>query len=104
MCWLQGSVHVGYKAVCVADSWKFTNQLPEFVAAISLTYILYQFPNSLLQLVFVSGSFKAHGGEPFLTAIVRPVSPPSILEIRMEGNMFVTHYTLDFHCTFFDGR
>ncbi len=58
----------------------------------------------LPQLVFVSGHFKASGRDPFLVAIVRPVSPPSILEIRMEGNMFVTHYSLDMRCIFFDGR
>ena len=56
------------------------------------------------QLVFVSGQFKASDSEPFLVTVVRPVSPPSILEIRMEGNMFVTHYTLEMKCTFFDGR
>ena len=54
--------------------------------------------------MYVSGHFKMDNSEPRLVAVVRPVSPPSILEIRMEGNMFVTHYTLDMRCTFFDGR
>jgi len=54
--------------------------------------------------MYVSGQFKMDGSEPRLVAVVRPVSPPSILEIRMEGNMFVTHYQLDMRCTFFDGR
>ena len=57
-----------------------------------------------VQLVFVSGHFKLSDNDLYLVAVVRPVSPPSILELRMEGNMFVTHYTLDFHCTFYDGR
>lgn len=57
-----------------------------------------------LQLVFVSGHFKFSSSGQVLVAMVRPVSPPSILEIRMEGNMFVTHYTLEFKCNFFDGR
>ena len=57
-----------------------------------------------MQLVFVSGHFKMSDSDPFLVSIVRPVSPPSILEIRMEGNMYVTHYSLDFRCTFYDGR
>ncbi|XP_065894666.1 hypoxia-inducible factor 1-alpha-like [Dysidea avara] len=56
------------------------------------------------KLMYVSGQFKMDGSEPRLVAVVRPVSPPSILEIRMEGNMFVTHYQLDMRCTFFDGR
>ena len=56
------------------------------------------------QLMYISGHFKMDGTEPRVVAIVRPVSPPSILEIRMEGNMFVTHYQLDMRCTFFDGR
>ena len=54
--------------------------------------------------MYVSGHFKMDGTEPRVVAVVRPVSPPSILEIRMEGNMFVTHYQLDMRCTFFDGR
>jgi len=57
-----------------------------------------------VQLVFVSGHFKLSDNDPYFVAVVRPVSPPSILELRMEGNMFVTHYTLDFRCTFYDGR
>lgn len=52
----------------------------------------------------MSGHFKLTGNEPFLVAMVRPVSPPSVLEIRMEGNMYVTHYSLDFRCCFYDGR
>ena len=54
--------------------------------------------------MYVSGHFKMDGSDPRVVAVVRPVSPPSILEIRMEGNMFVTHYQLDMRCTFFDGR
>ena len=54
--------------------------------------------------MYVSGHFKMDSTEPRVVAVVRPVSPPSILEIRMEGNMFVTHYQLDMRCTFFDGR
>ena len=57
-----------------------------------------------VQLVFVSGRFKLSDNDSYLVAVVRPVSPPSILELRMEGNMFVTHYTLDFRCAFYDGR
>ncbi|CAI8029661.1 Hypoxia-inducible factor 1-alpha [Geodia barretti] len=56
------------------------------------------------KVVHTSGYFQLHGSEAFLVALVKPVTPPSILEIRMEGNMFVTHYALDMHCTFFDGR
>ena len=59
---------------------------------------------SRLQLVFVSGRFKLQGNRSYLMSVVRPVSPPSILEIRMEGNMFVTHYSLQMKCIFFDGR
>lgn len=40
----------------------------------------------------------------FLMAIVHPVNAPSISEIRMEGNMFVSHYSLDLKCIFYDGR
>jgi len=57
-----------------------------------------------VQLVFVSGHFKLSDNDLYLVAVVRPVSPPSILELRMEGNMFVTHFTLDFRCAFYDGR
>ena len=57
-----------------------------------------------VQLVYVSGSMKLMGNEYFLVTVVRPVSPPSILEIRMEGNMFVTHYDMEMKCLFFDGR
>lgn len=55
--------------------------------------------------MYVSGTIKMMGStEYFLVTVVRPVSPPSILEIRMEANMFVTHYDLDMKCLFFDGR
>ena len=40
----------------------------------------------------------------YMVTVVRPVSPPSILELRMEANMFVTHYDLAMNCLFFDGR
>jgi hypothetical protein len=43
-------------------------------------------------------------GAHFLVTVVRPVNPPSILEIRMEANMFVSHYTMEMTCVFFDGR
>lgn len=56
------------------------------------------------QLVYVSGTLKVSKDEPFIACIVHPVSPPSILELRMEGNMFVTHYAMDMTCLFFDGR
>ncbi|XP_011403284.1 PREDICTED: hypoxia-inducible factor 1-alpha-like [Amphimedon queenslandica] len=56
------------------------------------------------KLVFVSGHYKITQSEPCLFAIVRPVSPPSILEITMEGNVFVTHYSMQMKCIFFDGR
>jgi hypothetical protein len=56
------------------------------------------------KVVHTSGYFQLHGSEAFLVALVKPVTPPSILEIRMEGNMFVTHYAMDMRCTFFDGR
>ena len=54
--------------------------------------------------MYVSGNLKVSGSDPFMVVMVRPVSPPSILEIRMEGNMFVTHYLMDMKCTFFDAR
>lgn len=56
------------------------------------------------KVVHTSGHFRLHGSEAFLVALVKPVTPPSILELRMEGNMFVTHYSLDMKCIFFDGR
>ena len=63
-------------------------------------YILSYFP----QLMYVSGHFKMDATNPRMVAVVRPVSPPSILEIRIEGNMFVTHHQLDMRIIFFDGR
>ncbi len=57
-----------------------------------------------MQLVYISGSLKLSGSEAFLVVVVRPVSPPSILELKVEGNMFVTHYSMEMKCTFFDGR
>lgn len=54
--------------------------------------------------MYVSGSVKIMGSQNFLVTVVRPVSPPSILEIRMESNMFVTHYDMGMKCIFFDGR
>nr|QIA61843.1 hypoxia-inducible factor 1-alpha-like protein [Halichondria panicea] len=56
------------------------------------------------KLVYISGSLKLSGNEAFLVVVVRPVSPPSILELKVEGNMFVTHYSMEMKCTFFDGR
>jgi hypothetical protein len=63
-------------------------------------------PSSLLslQVVYVSGSIKVMKGTHFLVTVVRPVSPPSILEIRMEANMFVSHYSMELKCIFYDGR
>ena len=58
----------------------------------------------LAKLVFVSGRFKFKGSSMFLMAIVHPVNPPSISEIRMEGNMFVSHYNMELKCVFYDGR
>ena len=63
-------------------------------------HIYLNFP----QLMYVSGHFKMDCKNPRMVAVVRPVSPPSILEIRMEGNMFVTHHQLDMRIIFFDGR
>jgi PAS domain S-box-containing protein len=54
--------------------------------------------------VYVSGHFKYHQTDSCLFAVVRPISPPSVLEITLEGNMFVTHYNLEMKCIFFDGR
>ena len=57
------------------------------------------------QLVYVSGTLKVAGSEPFLACTVRPVSPPAVLELRMEGNMFVAHYSMaNMSCIYFDGR
>lgn len=56
------------------------------------------------QLVHISGTMKMMNNRCYLVTVVRPVSPPSISEIRMEGNMFVTHYSMDMKCTFYDGR
>lgn len=56
------------------------------------------------KLVYISGTIKRARGEPFIACVVRPVSPPSVLEIRLEGNMFVCRYGVDFTCTYFDGR
>ena len=72
--------------------------------SVSLTHSLSLSLPPSLQLVFVSGHYKIHGSESCLFAIVRPVSPPSILEITMEGNVFVTHYNMHMKCIFFDGR
>ena len=66
-------------------------------------YIIQDFSHHP-QLMYISGHFRMDGTDPRVVAVVRPVSPPSILEIRMEGNMFVTHYQLDMRCSFFDGR
>ena len=52
----------------------------------------------------MSGQFKLSSSDPFLVVTVKPVSPPSILEIRMDGNMYVMHYDLQMKCTFYDGR
>ena len=54
--------------------------------------------------MYVSGNYKVANGGSRLVAMVTPVSTPSILEIAVEGNMFVTHYTLDMRCSFYDGR
>ena len=54
--------------------------------------------------MYVSGNYKVANGGSRLVAMVTPVSTPSILEIAVEGNMFVTHYTLDMKCSFYDGR
>ena len=54
--------------------------------------------------MYVSGHFKMDGNKPRMIAVVRPVSPLSVLEIRMEGNMFVIHQKLDGRIIFFDGR
>jgi PAS domain-containing protein len=56
------------------------------------------------KLVYVSGHFKVLHEESRLVAMVTPVSTPSIVEIAVEGNMFITHYTLDMRCSFYDGR
>ena len=61
---------------------------------------IYPFP----QQMYVSGHFKTDGNKPRMIAVVRPVSPLSVLEIRMEGNMFVIHQKLDGRIIFFDGR
>lgn len=58
----------------------------------------------LPQLVYISGCLKLMRNEYFLVMVVRPVSPPSILELRMEANMFITHYNMEMNCLFFDGR
>ena len=57
----------------------------------------------MLQLVYVSGNIKVIGNEYYIVSIVHPVSP-SIMEMRMEANMFVTHYNMELKCIFFDGR
>ena len=58
-----------------------------------------------MQLVYVSGTVKVAGDEPFLACTVRPVNPPTVLELRMEGNMFVAHYSMEnMACIYFDGR
>lgn len=57
-----------------------------------------------MQLVYVSGALKVADKEPFLACVVRPVTPPAVLELRMEGNMFVAHYSMEFSCIYFDGR
>nr|QHX41464.1 hypoxia-inducible factor 1-alpha-like protein [Halisarca dujardinii] len=56
------------------------------------------------RLVYVSGQCKVVDEEPRLVAMVTPVSTPSILEIAVDGNLFITHYSLDMRCTFYDGR
>ena len=77
--------------------------ITETMFSLSLSSLSF---SSLLstQLVYVSGTLKVSKDEPFIACIVHPVSPPSILELRMEGNMFVTHYAMDMTCLFFDGR
>lgn len=56
------------------------------------------------KLMFISGRPSTAGNDHLFVAVVRPVTPPSILEVRTEYNVFVTHYSLDLKCIFFDGR
>ena len=64
----------------------------------------YIYMNPFPQQMYVSGHFKMDSNKPRMIAVVRPVSPLSVLEIRMEGNMFVIHQKLDGRIIFFDGR
>ena len=57
-----------------------------------------------IKLVYISGTLKIHGSEPYVVCLVQPVNPPSILEVRSEGNVFTMHYTMEMKCTFYDGR
>ena len=42
--------------------------------------------------------------EPVLMGVVYPVTPPTIVELKTEDNVFVTHYSLEMKCIYFDGR
>ena len=54
--------------------------------------------------MLISGRPSTAGSDHFFVAMVAPVAPPAILEVRSGYNVFVTHYALDMKCTFFDGR
>ena len=53
----------------------------------------------------MSGHFKSQeDGSILLMAFVSIVTPPSIVELDIKDNMFITHYSLDMKCIYSDGR
>ena len=54
--------------------------------------------------MYVNGMYKCGQEDDLIVAMVAPVTPPPIMEIRTEGNMFKTHYRMDMRCIFYDGR
>ena len=54
--------------------------------------------------MYVNGMYKCGQEDDLIVAMVAPVTPPPIMGIRMEGNMFKTQYRMDMRCIFYDGR
>ncbi len=54
--------------------------------------------------MYINGMYKCGQEEDLIVAMVTPVTPPPIMGIRMEGNMFRTHYRMDMRGVFYEGR
>ena len=103
---LVGGIYYGnyLASIVVVDSLLISCSMLKRKVVDYTDMVLFSLSLLSTQLVYVSGTLKVSKDEPFIACIVHPVSPPSILELRMEGNMFVTHYAMDMTCLFFDGR
>ena len=76
--------------------------VPTSICTVSIVMLWSPLP--FAQLMYINGMYKCGQEEDLIVAMVTPVTPPPIMGIRMEGNMFRTHYRMDMRCVFYDGR